>query len=100
MLTLRDTPGLPDPHLLPPQVAEVGDPFAELRVVHLLARIPRGVPAGSRVSQGRTPPSTSTGQTIGSQAWGEQTYGGKIIADNEIVRKIQGMIRCDSTLST
>ncbi|KRT62594.1 MAG: hypothetical protein XU10_C0024G0023 [Chloroflexi bacterium CSP1-4] len=48
MLTLRDTPGLPDPHLLPPQVAEVGDPFAELRVVHLLARIPRGVPVRLR----------------------------------------------------
>src|SRR3990172_4248171 len=38
MLTLRDTPGLPDPHLLPPQLAEVGDPFAELRVVPLLLR--------------------------------------------------------------
>jgi hypothetical protein len=48
MLILRDTPGLPDPHLLPPQVAEVGDPFAELRVVHLLARIPRGVPVRLR----------------------------------------------------
>jgi hypothetical protein len=48
MLTLRDTPGLPDPHLLPPQVAEVGDAFAELRVVHLLARIPRGVPVRLR----------------------------------------------------
>jgi len=48
MLTLRDTPGLPDPHLLPPQLAEVGDPFAELRVVHLLARIPRGVPVRLR----------------------------------------------------
>ena len=48
MLNLRDTAGLPDPHLLPPQVAEVGDPFAELRVVHLLARIPRGVPVRLR----------------------------------------------------
>ena len=48
MLNLRDTPGLPDPHLLPPQLAEVGDPFAELRVVHLLARIPRGVPVRLR----------------------------------------------------
>jgi hypothetical protein len=26
----------------PPIVAESGDPFAELRVVHLIARIPRG----------------------------------------------------------
>lgn len=48
MLNLRDTAGLPDPHLMPPQVAEVGDPFAELRVVHLLARIPRGVPVRLR----------------------------------------------------
>src|SRR3970282_2772189 len=48
MLPLRDTPGPPDPHLLPPQLAEVGDPFAELRVVHLLARIPRGVPVRLR----------------------------------------------------
>lgn len=48
MLNLRDTAGLPDPHLLPPQVAEEGDPFAELRVVHLLARIPRGVPVRLR----------------------------------------------------
>ncbi len=42
MLSLRDTPGLPDPNLQPPQLAEAGDPFASLRVVHLLARIPRG----------------------------------------------------------
>ena len=48
MLNLRDTAGLPDPDLLPPQLAEVGDPFAELRVVHLLARIPRGVPVRLR----------------------------------------------------
>ncbi|CAN5742462.1 hypothetical protein BH23CHL8_BH23CHL8_24300 [soil metagenome] len=39
---LRDTPGLPDPHLQPPTLAEAGDPFAALRVAHLLARIPRG----------------------------------------------------------
>lgn len=42
MLLLREDPGLPDPHLQPPTIAEPGDPFAELRVVHLLARIPRG----------------------------------------------------------
>jgi hypothetical protein len=47
-LVLRDTPGLPDPHLQPPVVAEVGDPFAALRVVHLLARIPRGKPVRMR----------------------------------------------------
>lgn len=42
MLTLRDLPGLPEPDLQPPTIAEPGDPFAELRVVHLLARLPRG----------------------------------------------------------
>ena len=42
MLNLRDLSGLPDPNLQPPTSAEPGDPFAELRVVHLLARIPRG----------------------------------------------------------
>ncbi len=41
-MQLRDTPGLPDPRIHPPVVAEVGDPFAALRVVHLLARLPRG----------------------------------------------------------
>ena len=41
-MELRDTPGLPDPSIHPPVVAEVGDPFAALRVVHLLARLPRG----------------------------------------------------------
>jgi len=39
---LRELSGLPDPHLQPPVVAEVNDPFADLRVVHLLARLPRG----------------------------------------------------------
>jgi hypothetical protein len=38
----RTTPGLPDASIQPPTLAEVGDPFAELRVVHLLARVPRG----------------------------------------------------------
>jgi hypothetical protein len=42
MLALRDTPGLPDPNLQPPTIAEAGDPFASVRIVHLLARIPRG----------------------------------------------------------
>jgi hypothetical protein len=40
---LRQTEGLPDPHIQPPTVAEAGDPFSQLRVVHLLARVPRGV---------------------------------------------------------
>ena len=47
-MLLRDTPGLPDPHLQPPTLAEAGDPFAEVRVVHLLARIPRGEPVRVR----------------------------------------------------
>ena len=50
MLTLRATPDLPDPDLQPPTIAQPGDPFAELRVVHLLARIPRGEPVGSATS--------------------------------------------------
>lgn len=36
--------GLPDPDLQPPTVAETGDPFATLRILHLLARIERGTP--------------------------------------------------------
>ena len=44
----RDIPGLPDPDIRPPTVAERGDSFAELRVVHLLARIPRGEPVRIR----------------------------------------------------
>ena len=43
-LDLRDVPGLPDPDLRPPIVADSGDPFATLRVAHLVARLPRGVP--------------------------------------------------------
>jgi hypothetical protein len=35
-------PGLPDADLAPPVVAESGDPFTTLRVIHLLARIERG----------------------------------------------------------
>jgi hypothetical protein len=41
-LALRDVSDLPDPNLRPPTVAEAGDPFAAVRVTHLLARIPRG----------------------------------------------------------
>ncbi len=47
-MLLRDLPGLPDPDLHPPTYADAGDPFAELRVVHLLARLPRGVPVRIR----------------------------------------------------
>jgi hypothetical protein len=43
-MQLRSVPGLPEADLQPPVVAAVGDPFAELRIVHLLARIPRGAP--------------------------------------------------------
>jgi hypothetical protein len=39
---LRDGAGLPDPNIAPPTVAESGDPFAGLRVAHLIARLPRG----------------------------------------------------------
>jgi hypothetical protein len=49
VLQLRDTPGLPDPSTLqPPTIAESGDPFAALRVAHLLARMPRAVPVRVR----------------------------------------------------
>jgi hypothetical protein len=47
-MLLRDVPGLPDPNLQPPVVAEAGDPFAGVRIVHLLARIPRGRPVRVR----------------------------------------------------
>lgn len=33
---------LPDPNIAPPTVAQSGDPFAGLRVAHLIARLPRG----------------------------------------------------------
>jgi hypothetical protein len=43
--SLRDAPaGLPDPDIQPPVLAEPADPFAELRIVHLLACIERGHP--------------------------------------------------------
>src|SRR5262245_1564401 len=41
-MELREVPGLPPADVSPPVVAEAGDPFADLRVVHLLARLPRG----------------------------------------------------------
>ena len=41
-------PDLPDPHIRPPIVAEQGDPFASLRVAHLLARRSRGAPVRLR----------------------------------------------------
>ena len=40
-MRLREPPGLPDAGLQPPVVATPGDPFADLRVVHLVARLPR-----------------------------------------------------------
>jgi hypothetical protein len=44
--TLQDVrpapPGMPEASLTPPVVAESGDPFAALRVVALVARLPRG----------------------------------------------------------
>ncbi len=48
MVTLRDVPDLPDPDISPPVVAESGDPFAAIRIVHLLARMPRGEPVRVR----------------------------------------------------
>jgi hypothetical protein len=41
-MKLRDSTGLPDPSIAPPTIAESGDPFAGLRVAHLVARLPRG----------------------------------------------------------
>jgi hypothetical protein len=44
-LRLRDAPpGLPDPELQPPTIAESGDPFAAARIVELVARVERGRP--------------------------------------------------------
>ena len=34
---------MPSPDIAPPQVARTGDPFAALRIVHGLARLPRNV---------------------------------------------------------
>jgi hypothetical protein len=45
VLQLRPAPaGLPDADVNPPVVAESGDSFSALRVLHLLARIERGRP--------------------------------------------------------
>jgi len=42
---LRPAPaGLPDPGIVPPTIAEAGDPFTAVRVIDLLARLERGVP--------------------------------------------------------
>jgi hypothetical protein len=35
--------GMPDPGIAPPQIARGGDPFARLRIVHFLSRLPRNV---------------------------------------------------------
>jgi len=37
-------PGLPDPSIAPPVIAEAGDPFTALRVIDLVARLERGTP--------------------------------------------------------
>jgi hypothetical protein len=48
--SLRPVPdGMPEPDLAPPVVAESGDPFTALRVIDLLARIPRGKPVEMRL---------------------------------------------------
>jgi hypothetical protein len=45
-LRLRLAPaGLPDPNIAPPVIAESGDPFAALRIIHLVAQVERGRPA-------------------------------------------------------
>ena len=44
-LSLRDAPpGLPEPDLRPPTIAESGDPFAAARITALVARLERGRP--------------------------------------------------------
>ena len=44
-LRFRSAPdGLPDPNIQPPTIAESGDPFTTVRVLHLLARVERGMP--------------------------------------------------------
>ena len=35
-------PGMPDPSIAPPVIAESADPFASLRIADLVARLPRG----------------------------------------------------------
>ncbi len=42
---LRPAPaGLPDPAIVPPTIAEAGDPFSAIRVIDLFARLERGTP--------------------------------------------------------
>jgi hypothetical protein len=44
-LALRDAPpGLPEPDVRPPTIAESGDPFASARIAALIARLERGRP--------------------------------------------------------
>lgn len=46
---LREAPaGMPVATLRPPVVAESGDPFAALRIIELVARLPRGRPLALR----------------------------------------------------
>jgi hypothetical protein len=33
--------GMPDPNVVPPQLARAGDPFARLRIIHFLSRLQR-----------------------------------------------------------
>ena len=33
--------GMPDPNVVPPQLARTGDPFGALRLVHFVSRLPR-----------------------------------------------------------
>lgn len=41
-LRLADAPDeMPDPGVAPPQIARSGDPFARLRIVHFVSRLPR-----------------------------------------------------------
>lgn len=47
-LPLREVFGLANPDVRPPTIAEPADPFASLRVAHLVARIPRGAPVRLR----------------------------------------------------
>jgi hypothetical protein len=45
LIELRPAPvGLPDPNVVPPSIAETGDPFSALRIIDLLSRIERGRP--------------------------------------------------------
>jgi hypothetical protein len=47
-LQLRPDPGLPSADLDPPVIAQSRDPFASLRIAHLVARLPRGEPVRVR----------------------------------------------------